>query len=325
MGNTTAVLVALPSVMDPIRLVGDEDKHATLLFFGETATLPDDAKTVLLNAVGQAAKLIMPFSEGITDVARLGSENPPALVAMLTNNTLGMIRDVLQINPRLVEFLSNGTQHPGYTPHVTLAYPDYSNEAKLRDLVKKLYPVKFDRLALWWGDEQIEFSLGSSTYNDTEMSMSDNLEEFLAHHGIKGQRWGVRRSSSEIQRATITKPDGEQTLAVVNNKTKTAMEVHGDKKGTIATEYRLTKYGTDVVSNKELDSYMKRVDLEKKYATYATSKQASNKGVKKFIGEVISNAAKNEVAQLSQGKQGPIMKQVKTAMAAKSGGKHAKK
>jgi hypothetical protein len=65
MANTLAAIMAIPAPLEPIRLVGDEDKHATLLFFGETSTLPDGAKDVLTESVGTAASMLSPFGESV--------------------------------------------------------------------------------------------------------------------------------------------------------------------------------------------------------------------------------------------------------------------
>lgn len=201
--NTSACIVALPRATDPIRLVGDVEKHATLLFLGEAAALPSDAKTVILETMQNVSRLFTPFSEQIVDISRLGSDDPPALVAMLTNNNLGKIREALLINPKIGEYLQNATQHPSYTPHITLAYPDYQGEAELRKTVTELYRVRFDRLALWWGEEHIEFSLDM----DVTLAQEEQLEAFLAHHGVKGMKWGVRRSQSALDSSAGRKSD----------------------------------------------------------------------------------------------------------------------
>lgn len=218
--NTTAVIVALPSALDPIRLVGDEDKHATLLFFGETATLPPGAKEVLIETLALASTVFRPFSEEMVETSRLGSDNPPALVSKLSNGKLGPIRDVLQVNPEIGKYVGNATQYPSYTPHVTLGYPDFQGEAELRELIKPLYSVQFDRLALWWNDEHFEFDLGKSrddiASNPGEevkhMTMKMETEDFLAHFGVKGMKWGVIRdrinAPGSLSRSAVNTPQG---------------------------------------------------------------------------------------------------------------------
>lgn len=212
MANTTAAIMAIPSPLEPIRLVGDEDKHTTLLFFGDTSTLAENAKQTLIDSVKTASSMLFPFSESVRDVSRLGSENPPALVAMLTGSNLSQIRNLFSMNPDVKSYLDNTAQFPSFTPHMTLAYPDFADEIILRSLMRDVYRVRFDRLAVWWNDEHIEFQLSLGAGEDS-MAMSDAIGEFLEHcddivteevvedddaqhHGIKGMKWGVRRPVS---------------------------------------------------------------------------------------------------------------------------------
>lgn len=200
---TTAVIVAVPSELDPVRLVGDEDKHATILFFGETATLPDEAKGKIIQVLASAANMFEPFRDSISEVVRLGSENPPALVGKLNGLSLTQIRDVLQIVPDLNEYMGNASQYPSYTPHVTFGYPDYAGEAEIRAKASSISIVKFDRLALWWNGEKYEFPLSPYKNDGSESVMHSAVANFMSeygvelkHYGVKGMRWGVRRDSS---------------------------------------------------------------------------------------------------------------------------------
>lgn len=197
--KTTAVVVALPSDLDPIRLVGDGDKHATLLFFGDVSTLPPGSKEIITKALAQVTNIFTPFAESIVGTQRLGSDVPPALVAMLSGNCLSSIRDSLLINQAVSDYLNNATQYPSYTPHVTLGYPDYASEQALQEKVASLFRIKFDRLALWWGDEHIEYPLNQNDNIPMDsVAMSDDADEFFEHHGVKGMKWGVRRTDAQL-------------------------------------------------------------------------------------------------------------------------------
>lgn len=228
MANTTAAIMALPGPLENIRLVGDEDKHATLLFFGETSLLPDGAKDVLTESVKTACDMLFPFSEAIRDVSRLGSENPPALVAMLTDQNLSQVRNLFMMNPAVKGYLDSVPQHPSFTPHVTLGHPDFADEVILRALAKQLYRVRFDRLAVWWNDERIEYDLSQIVEGDT-MAMSEAIANFLEEHGetddalghsgVKGMKWGVRKSETLGISNLAT---GGQTVTTVPSKTGAA-------------------------------------------------------------------------------------------------------
>lgn len=286
MTNTQAVIVALPPVMDPIRLVGDEDKHATLLYFGETATLPDGAKDVLLNTVAQAAKLFDKFSEEIINIARLGSEDPPALVAMLSGYNLGKLREVLKMDSQVSGYLSNGDQHPTFTPHVTLGYPDYQGEAQLRDLMRSLYKVRFDRLALWWNDEQVEFGLGSSLDYAVEHG-EDAVEKVLAHHGVKGMHWGVRKDKAGPVGST------RRGLGFHRNKPP-ATE---DAKTAAASKKTIKKGGVQALSNKELQTLVTRMNLEQQYSKLSSQKSKKSKG-SKFAAGLLADIGKDVASEI---------------------------
>jgi 2'-5' RNA ligase len=184
MANTLAAIMAIPAPLESIRLVGDEDKHATLLFFGETSTLPDGAKDVLTESVGTAASMLSPFGESIRDITRLGSDDPPALVAMLSDQCLSQIRNLFMMNPAVKGYLDNNPDpHPNFTPHVTLGFPDFADEAILRGLARQLDFVRFDRLSVWWNDERIDYPLNNGMNNS--MAMSDQVENALAHMSAK--------------------------------------------------------------------------------------------------------------------------------------------
>ncbi len=198
MANTSAAIVALPAPLDTVRLIGDEEKHATLLFFGETNTLPEEAKSTLVDSVKLAATMLFPFREGVRDITRLGTENPPALVAMLSDRCIGSVRNLFMMNPAVKSYMDNSPQFPGFTPHVTLGHPDFTDEVIIRQLAKQLFGISFDRLAVWWNEERIEIPLSLMVEGDS-MAMSEAVDIFLEHHGVvehagtKGMKWGVRK------------------------------------------------------------------------------------------------------------------------------------
>jgi hypothetical protein len=142
---------------------------------------------------------------------------------------LSRIREALLINPKIGEYLQNATQHPSYTAHVTLAYPDYQGEADLRKTMKEIYRLRFDRLALWWGDEQIEFSLSMMD----EMTQAERLENFLAHHGVKGMKWGVRRSDTSSGGSSSGSSGGKSDEASKGADVRTRVGMRLAKPGTV--------------------------------------------------------------------------------------------
>lgn len=280
--NTTAVIVALPRPMDSIRLVGTEDKHATLLFFGETSTLPSDARFVLEDTLRVVANLFTPFTEEFRTVQRLGDDNPPALVAMLTAYSLNPIRRSFMINPKVREYLKNAAQFPQYTPHVTLDYPDYKREAELRDLITDLSQVRFDRLALWWGNEQIEFSLEQES--EMKMSAMERVDAFLAHHGVKGMKWGVRRTRAELsagRRSGSSKKSEEEDKSKASGGHASGGSSH-----------------TKVPSDQELQALVNRMRLEQEFKRLS-SESAPSKKADGFIKSFLKETGKRQIRRVA--------------------------
>lgn len=274
--STTAAIMAIPSPLESIRLVGDEDKHATLLYFGETDTLPDDAKETLTDAVKMASTMLFPFSEGVREVSRLGPETPPALVAMLTGDDLSQIRNLFLMNPSIKGYLDNTAQFPLFTPHVTLGYPDYTDEVILRSLMQSIYGVRFDRLSLWWNDEQIEFNLDLAP--EDNLAMTNAVENFIEHFGIKGQKWGVRRSvDSATGRVEQTGTTG------LKPRTGSADQIEQDR---IAS--KIAKGGVESVSNSDIQAFTRRLQLQKDLSRVLAEQSAAEKAkadgfIKKFV------------------------------------------
>lgn len=201
----TAGIMAIPETLDTIRLVGPEEKHVTLLFFGSTDSLPENAKETMLSAVETAANMLFPFSESTLERTRLGDDNPPALVTMLSDRNLTQIRNLFLMNPDLKGYLSNTPQFPSFKPHVTLGFPDFKEEVTLKALSSLVYRVRFDRLAVWWGDERHEFKLNLAEQDSVGMS-AEKGAEFLSHYGKKGMKWGVRKDRGhEGERARTKK------------------------------------------------------------------------------------------------------------------------
>lgn len=276
---TSAVIVALPAPLDPSRLVGPEDKHATLLYFGETAKLSAGAKNDMLKTAAQVANMMSTFSARVTNIQRLGSDNPPALVAMLDPYPLQQLRNALLVNPQMNTYLANSPQFPTYQPHLTFGYPDYFGEDDMRRLAASLWRINFDRIAVWWNGEQTEFSL-SADDNDVDddsaevAAMSASVGKVLAHYGVKGMKWGIRNASSQAE------SEGHHHSE--------------DAKRSEAAKAKIKESGgTHALSNKELQDVVTRMNLEKQYSSLSTKKSTVNKGHEKVKSILAVGATAN--------------------------------
>jgi hypothetical protein len=160
-GHTSACIVALPD--DPDELPGPEEKHATLVYFGETAVLEEfaeDAREMLMASVAAVAAKHAPEVCEVVGDGLLGNDDPKAHVLFLDPRYLLPIRHALlaETNVDVLHNVDPGVTHyPRFTAHVTMGYGELDEQA-LRDAANHL-AVRFDRLALWWGDERYEFDL----------------------------------------------------------------------------------------------------------------------------------------------------------------------
>ena len=115
----------------------------------------------------------------------------------------------------------------------------------------------------------------------------------LTHHGIKGQKWGVRRSSEQLARARGVSP---QTRVI---KKKPGFSLFGRKKTVTRTvpvrddahdDYKRThRVKLSTMSDADLQKSVSRLQMEKSYAQL-TQKQKS--AGRQFVEGVLTDAAK---------------------------------
>ncbi|AWN05441.1 hypothetical protein SEA_ANNIHILUS_6 [Streptomyces phage Annihilus] len=98
------------------------------------------------------------------------------------------------------------------------------------------------------------------------------LDDVLAHYGIKGMKWGVRRANPSGGGSEKPGPSGDHETAK-------------------AAKAKVKAGGLKSLSNEELKTYMERMDLEKRY-------KKANPGIKeetgKFIKDVLVQIGKEE-------------------------------
>lgn len=213
--QTGVVVVALPAADDPVQGIGPEQKHATLLYFGDipggsnpNELLTEDFATLLRSVLATTVTAYGQLTEEVTDVEPLGDSG--AHVWMLAGTKLPDLRsDLLDTDSELVGPLEAVTQYPSYTPHVTIGYEagadltQGDSDEPLTDgdldAAAEISEITFDRLALWWAGEQYEYPLigtadpgrGSATESHTRPGgpMSKQVHEstrLVAREGAAG-------------------------------------------------------------------------------------------------------------------------------------------
>jgi hypothetical protein len=140
------------------------------------------------------------------------------------------------------------------------------------------------------------------------MATEQTLDDVLEHYGIKGMKWGVRRTREQIARARGKRIE----------KGKPVTPVSEDAKRARASAEKVQKEGVSSLSNQELQQLNKRLNLERNYSDLTTPKkkgEGGKKGItdadKKLIAAIIQTAGK---AAFSTTKKNPAARAVGTAI-----------
>jgi hypothetical protein len=110
------------------------------------------------------------------------------------------------------------------------------------------------------------------------------LDEILEHHGIKGMKWGVRRSRSlSTSRSKTSKPVHEPASDAAR-----AKELHT----------RARTAGTHTLSNQELQHLTQRMNLEQQYSRLSGSSSRKAAGAR-FAKEIVVNVGKQQATRMA--------------------------
>lgn len=119
--------------------------------------------------------------------------------------------------------------------------------------------------------------------------------DYLEHYGIKGMKWGVRKSdkTSNVSGNTIRSSKRGQIKGVElseDNK-KSTTRPSDDKTQASILEEKVKAGSTDVLSNKELEKLLERKNLEKRYLEITTKEK--ERGLVGFGRSVVKDLAKD--------------------------------
>lgn len=118
----------------------------------------------------------------------------------------------------------------------------------------------------------------------------------LSHYGVKGMKWGVRRSEAELARAGSSNGGTDSRPAP-------KPKVSSDFKAAMDAKRKINESGTQALSNQELQGLLTRMHLERQYRAISSAppgspqKSALEKGhdtVKKALayGETVEKVRK---------------------------------
>jgi len=247
-------IVAIPSKDDYVWKISSEQvPHLTLLYLGDDVRL-NGVEDYLEHVVNTT---MCRFGLSVDRRDTLGPKE--ADVLLFSKYNLEMLEDVrafLLDNDAIAEAYHTSEQFPTYIPHLTLGYPESPAHEDEREY-GGIHWVNFDKIALWIDDyEGPEFRLDDK-YDD--LVMSDSNDDILAHYGVPGMQWGVRRSPKQLARSrTKSSPDHDAVAKLSGHKRRT-------------------------LSNEELAKINKRRELERKHSDLNPSKFKKGEAIVKTI------------------------------------------
>lgn len=121
---------------------------------------------------------------------------------------------------------------------------------------------------------------------------ADFATNFLAHYGVKGMKWGVRkkRTVETTKVKTSHSPGGRVTA-----KGGAGQKASEDAVRAAVSKQKAKASTTDALSNKELRDLVNRMNLEKQY--HDLRPKTKPEKTKKFVKDFILGVGKNQASQ----------------------------
>lgn len=245
-------IVAIPDENDYTwRLSSEKVPHITLLFLGDQTNNPNEVRVA--SFVEHVAEGMHSFGLQVDKRGVLGPKDAEVLFFKQNRylKDLADARASLLGNPVIKAAYLSTEQYPDWQPHLTMGFPETPAKPDDRD-----YPglqwVGFSKLALWTEDYAgYVFDLDDKNYGD-DLAMSDNTANFLAHHGVKGMRWGRHLPGKD--------------RVSVNAKADARTEASPDAVKARTLGKTAKRSGTAALSNSELQTLVTRQNLEQQYS-----------------------------------------------------------
>ena len=295
--GSSLTIVAIPEPDDITWTISSEKvPHMTICFLGDQSKNTKVGR--IQDYLEHAASLISRFGVSVDHRGLLGEHDADVLFfGDSTTRELKRFRSHLLMNDDIAEAYNSTKQYSGWTPHLTLGYPETPANPDDRDY-KGIHWVNFDRLALWTGDyDGPEFLLKSE---GGEVSMGQNeRNEALEHFGIKGMHWGVRKTPSD---------SGPESVTITQKKPGASLKAKGgrghgpneDALSAVGAAQKAKKSGLHSLSNQELQALVSRMNLEQQYVNLkAKEPSALNRGTEKIKKLLAIGKTVNEVRQLA--------------------------
>lgn len=300
------VIVALPAKDESVWDISTEKvPHLTILYLGEDVDRIDQ----ITEYIGEVAKANPhPLKLRVDRRGILGDSK--ADVLFFSEGGLARVaRMRLQMldNPDILLAYREVLQYDEWTPHLTLGYPE--KPAVEGDL--SFTTVTFDRLAVWTGDsEGKEFPLTRNTNEAAHTALRGS--QFIEHFGVKGMKWGVRRSDDELARETTRLAEGaknvrareqrERDRDTIKSRKVLDLAPSKDHRDAQRSRTKAKVSGVPTLSNRDLQVAITRMALERQYKDLKqVEHEESLVGAgKKFARDVLRDVLKDAAASWLQ-------------------------
>lgn len=302
---TQLTIVALPAEDDYVNQISSEKvAHMTVLFLGD---VPDDQIAGIFEYMQHTADMsLRRFGLSVDRRGTLGPDDADVVFFEKEGWNIDLIsqaRTLLLKNDNIKTAFDSTTQYPEWIPHLTLGYPASPAKKDDRDY-PGIHWVNFDRLALWTSDfdggevplktdDRLSVAM-SEPYESVSSMTADAISKvgaFVEHHGVKGMKWGVRkRVSSSSGGSSSTKAAPKKTSsgdATPKAKNKTGRITKVEVKKTTAEP-------AHKISDEELARIVKRIDLERKYATLTAVPPSKKQAAVQFVADLALDVIKTE-------------------------------
>jgi hypothetical protein len=119
--------------------------------------------------------------------------------------------------------------------------------------------------------------------------MSD-VDDFIAHYGVQGMRWGVRRGSKGPQSVTLTAKPGKK-IRTAGGK---GFEASPEAKSAAAFKQIAKKSGPQALSNDQMKQLVTRMNLEQQYSKMLAANKPQKNAGRAFIEKEAAKLAKKK-------------------------------
>lgn len=121
-------------------------------------------------------------------------------------------------------------------------------------------------------------------------------EDFLEHFGIKGMKWGVTRTETQIGRNTVATSNGRIKDVKLATATKNRTTASKDAAVAAISKKKASEKSIDSLSNTELKNLVTRMNLEKQYKDL---KRTDMTATQKFVNDILEKDVKKGAQTLA--------------------------